>query len=143
MMFVWGKLSKIWLMKKIWKYVYLVFLELRCFSYMLLSTPKEYIFIMNANAIIIGEHCKTLIWCIYVCVCHWWQHSSKFVKTNRVADYDLCTEDNRLLIYWCTVVNMYKSMYWSWDLVHRTWVDSVWKIFLIQIEQYGNKVLGK
>ena len=37
----------------------LVFLELRCFSFMLSSMPKGAIVSMNANAM--GEHCRTLL----------------------------------------------------------------------------------
>ena len=41
--------------------VYLIFLELRCFSSMLPSMPKGEIVSMNVDAITMGEHCKTLI----------------------------------------------------------------------------------
>ena len=41
--------------------VYLVFLELRCFSSMLPSMPKGEIVSMNADAITMGENCRTLI----------------------------------------------------------------------------------
>ena len=41
------------------KIVYLVLLELRCFSSMLPSMPKGEIVSMNIDAI--GEHCRTLL----------------------------------------------------------------------------------
>ena len=41
--------------------VYLVFLELRCFSSMLPSMPKGDIASMNVDATTMGEHCRTLI----------------------------------------------------------------------------------
>ena len=131
MMFVWGKWSKIWFMKKIWKFVYLVFLELRFFSSMLPSMPKGEIISMNVDAIIMGEYCRTLIWCIHDCVCHWWQNKSKFVKFYRVADCDLCIDDNRLIIYWCVVVDVYYNMSWSWGSVCKTYINSLRNILMI------------
>ena len=41
--------------------VYLVFLELRCFSSMLPSMPNGDIISMNVDAITMGEHCRKLI----------------------------------------------------------------------------------
>ena len=54
----WYIWSKIWLMKKIWKVVYLVFLELGCFSSMLPSMPKGEIVSMNFDDIPMGEYHK-------------------------------------------------------------------------------------
>ena len=98
---------------------------------------------MNANVITMGEHCRTLIWCIHDCVCHWWQHSNKFVISNRATTYDHCIEDNRFFIYWCVVGEMYYNMSWSWGSMRGTWIDRVQKKLMIYKEQYGNRVFGK
>ena len=88
--------------------VYLVFLELRCFWSMFPSMPKWEIVSMNVDAI--GEHYRTLFWCIYNYVCHWWKHSNNFVKIDRAADCDFCIKDNISLIYLCVVSSAYDSM---------------------------------
>ena len=87
--------------------------NLDVFLSMLPSMLKGEIVSMNVDAIIMREHCRTLIWCNHGCFCHWRQHSIKFVKIDRVADCDLCIKDNILLIYWCIVVDVYYSMSWS------------------------------
>ena len=99
---------------------YLVFLELRCFSSMLPSMPKGEIVSMNVDDISMGEYCRAMTCCIHNYVCHWCQHRNKIVKTNRIGDCDLCIKDNRLIIYWCIVVDMYYNMSWSWGSMHKT-----------------------
>ena len=76
---------------------------------------------MNSDDITMGEyseHCGEVICCIHDYVCHWCQHSSKFVKTDKVVDNDICIKENRLIIFWCTIMDVYYSMSWSWGLVH-------------------------
>ena len=75
-MLVWGRnvvkyakgrewISKIWLMKKIWKSIYIFgILRTRCFWSMLPSMPKGEIVSMNADAM--EEYCKTLILTAFV-----------------------------------------------------------------------------
>ena len=109
--FYWGRKwlgrewhSKIWLMKKIWKSIYLVFLELRCFSSMLPSMPKGEIVSMNVDAM--GEYSRTLILTVFVI-------DDNIVTCNKVADCDCLIEDDRLIILWLIVRDIYYDMSWS------------------------------
>ena len=54
------------------------------------SMPKGEIVSMNADAM--GEYCRTLIVTVFVI-------DDNIVISNKVADYDHCIEENRLIIY--------------------------------------------
>ena len=130
--------GKIWLMKKIWKRMYTWYswnLDVfhPCWHQCQRGRFLAWMLMLWGNIV---EHC-------YDYVCHWWQHSNEFVKTNRVVECDLCINYNTLCIYLCTLTSTYYSIHWTHGQVRRSWIDSVQKILIIYKEPQGNKALGK
>ena len=81
---------------------YLVFFILRFFSSMFPSMPKWEIVNMNANGIPLVNYPKlwrVLTCCIHDFVCHSCQHSSKYMKIDKVTDKDLTCIDSVLIVW--------------------------------------------